>query len=610
MAVVTARNVRPADVSPGRRASEGNVSLAFGASAARALHFAPGVAAPVRTTDELLGLLHPEDRAGFAALLAWVRQQAGESARLWCRLARADGEWIHVLARIRAAGGRVTIEVELDDAASARRAEAQIRQILEEAGLVAVVDCGGEIVYANSALARMLGYASLIELRAMGAQDHVHPGDREMVAARREARLAGRNAPDSYEFRMVRKDGSSFWVDCHTSLVTWNGRPASLAWLIDVTDRKRMQEALSRTEKLFGAIFDSSPAMLALSRADDGRFIEVNRAFLRGLGYRREELLGRTEREVGILLDAEAGRRICRGSADEEIIAAVKTRSGEVRQFAFSSQPIRVADLDMLLTVAHDVTARLQHEEELRESKRAAELANRAKSEFLAHMSHELRTPLNAIIGFSDIIAEQIYGPVTVPKYLEYARDVRGSGEHLLQIINDLLDLSKLEAGKQELHESVFVIEAVVERAMRLVQGRATTAGLAIAVEIEPGLPRVRADERLMIQMLTNLLSNAVKFTPPGGSVTVRAGIGAEGTFQLAVQDTGVGMTPEGIEVALTPFGQVENAFARQHQGTGLGLPLVRALADLHGGNLRVESELGRGTTVTIELPAERLVGG
>jgi PAS domain S-box-containing protein len=554
----------------------------------------------------VLALLHRDDRACFAQVLRWTRAAPGESARLLVRLNRSAGEPVSVIARIAVgASGMAHVEIQLDDAAAARRAEAQIRQVVEGAQQAAVVTVGSRIAYSNPALARMLGFRSLEELRADGSSfDRVHPDDRATVVRRALARPAGQNPSDRYDFRLCRADGTVIWVAAYISQVTWNGQPASLAWLIDITDRKRTKEALLRSEKLFGTVFQASPAMLTLSRLDDGRFIDVNESFLRTLGFMREDVIGRSERELGIFHDREVYRRLGRGVNREEILAEVRTRDGQDRSFAFSSEILRSADRDMLLTVAIDVTDRRRSEAVLRRSQQAAELANRAKSEFLANMSHELRTPLNAIIGFSEVIAGEMYGPAGEPRYAEYARDIQRSGQHLLRIINDLLDLSKVESGKQELHETEIGLAELIAASIRLVQPRATAAGLTLAVEVPDGLPQLRADARLLKQLLINLLSNAVKFTPKG-SVSVRAGL-HDGAISIAVADTGIGMSAREIELALAPFGQVDSGLSRKHEGTGLGLPLARAFAELHGGQLEVLSTPGAGSTMTVRFPPER----
>ena len=245
--------------------------------------------------------------------------------------------------------------------------------------------------------------------------------------------------------------------------------------------------------------------------------------------------------------------------------------------------------------------------EDLAATRDAAIYANHAKSQFLAHMSHEIRTPLNAILGFSEVIGSELLGPVTPPKYREYAGDIHKSGAHLLELITDILDLAKIEAGKLELQDGEVDVPHAVDASLRFVKERANDAGVALRTEIDAGLPVLRADERMTKQMLINLLTNAVKFTPNGGQVTVLATLDRLGALRLSVRDTGVGIAAKDLPKVLESFGQADNSRAGVTEGTGLGLPLVKSMIEMHGGTLEIESEVDAGTTVTICFPSDRL---
>jgi signal transduction histidine kinase len=245
--------------------------------------------------------------------------------------------------------------------------------------------------------------------------------------------------------------------------------------------------------------------------------------------------------------------------------------------------------------------------EAMREAKEAAESANLAKSEFLTTMSHELRTPLNAILGFSDMMANEVIGPLGDARYRSYAKDIHDSGSHLLALINEILDLSKSVAGKLELAEDPVDARLIVEAVCRIVQPRIAEATLTLAMHLPPAPVVLRCDERKLMQMLLNLLSNAYKFTSPGGRIDCGLSVDAAG-IRFVVSDDGIGIPADELDRVVQPFAQVDSSLSRRHDGTGLGLALVKAMAELHGGSLRLESAVGKGTTATVTLPLDRLM--
>jgi cell cycle sensor histidine kinase DivJ len=255
-----------------------------------------------------------------------------------------------------------------------------------------------------------------------------------------------------------------------------------------------------------------------------------------------------------------------------------------------------------IVAVTRDISERKNHERALIAARDAAEEANRAKSHFLANMSHELRTPLNAVIGFSEVMTHEMFGPVGSPRYLEYARLINESGSHLLALINGILDMSKIEAGKFDLTEEAFDLVEVADQAAHFVKLQADRKGVVLKLGIAADAHTIFADKRAVKQIVMNLLSNGVKFTPRGGEVRVLAMRRANG-IEIAVSDTGMGIAPEDVKRLGRPFEQVEGAHTRTQEGTGLGLALVKAISAMHGGEAKIESKLGEGTTVRVFLP-------
>jgi PAS domain S-box-containing protein len=399
-----------------------------------------------------------------------------------------------------------------------------------------------------------------------------HPDDRQRFGAYLEAQRSD-TGRSSLDFRIVRSDGDVRWITAESELVLdESGRPLSIVHAFkDVTDLWAAENREREAKARFDAI------------------------------RRRLEQAVETMEHGFALFDRE-GNQILRNSRYVDV---------DGPRSEFETAPGRWIKHDQSVTltgdVVHvqtDISALKQNELALAATQISLETANRAKNDFLAHMSHELRTPLNAIIGFSEMIASALVGPLSA-RYRDYATDVQSSGQHLLAIINDILDLSKIEAGRLELQETTVVLAELIEACRRMVVERAEVAG--VRLEIQPTDVFLRADELRLKQVLLNLLSNAVKFTPKGGRVSVTTAITSAGEVAIAVSDTGIGMRTEDIPRALEPFGQVTDSARHPRQGTGLGLPLAVCLTELHHGRLSVESVPGHGTTATVTLPAERV---
>jgi PAS domain S-box-containing protein len=395
----------------------------------------------------------------------------------------------------------------------------------------------------------------------------------------------------------------------------------------DVTERRQAQDALRRSEQRLREALESFSDGLALFDRDD-RLVLCNRRY-------RDMWPGHTEIARPGAAFADMVRAVALSGGLRNPIADIEAHVAAIVNFHqhppatreialkdgrwFQVTDRATAEGGIVVTCT-DITALKEREDSLRRTgreamraKEAAENASRSKSDFLANMSHELRTPLNAVIGFSEIIKDALLGdgPDKAAHYRAYANDIHTSGRHLLSLINDILDMSKIEAGKLELVDEQVDVSHCIDASLLLVRERAREAGIALAVVVPDGLPRLRADLRKVKQVLINLLSNAVKFTKRGGQVTVEAVIDASGALVLRVADTGIGIRPEDIDKALAPFGQVDDGLARSYEGTGLGLTLTKSLVELHGGRLQIVSRCDKpptGTTVSAIFPASRVM--
>jgi PAS domain S-box-containing protein len=435
--------------------------------------------------------------------------------------------------------------------------------------------------------------------------DRMHPDDRPAVTAAVTAAMT-QGIPFSYRTRGFKPNGEMHLYDTHGDVERGpDGRIIAVLGVVqDVTAKVTAENALKESEATYRFMAEEASDIIVRHGAD-GRRTFVSPAVRRILGYEPAEMLKRGIYEGAHPDDIEHVKQVLadarRGSGAANYTYRVQHRDGHMvwleTHLRFVRNP-QTGTFDGAIAVSRDITERKRAEEELTGARERAEAANQTKSRFLANMSHELRTPLNAIIGFSDILGKEMFGPLGGERYLEYARLINESGTMLLDLINDLLDMSKIEAGKFELHYESFSAADVVASCVRLIEKRAEEKGVRINTEIEPANLCLRADHRAIKQILLNLLSNAVKFTNRGGSIDVNVRRG--GAFiAIEVRDTGVGIPAHVLPRLAQPFEQASSDASRQHGGSGLGLALVKSLTHLHGGDLRIASEEGRGTQVT-----------
>jgi PAS domain S-box-containing protein len=379
-----------------------------------------------------------------------------------------------------------------------------------------------------------------------------------------------------------------------------------------VADDSALQRERDDALLLLTSIFDVSEVGILVTD-HNRRIVKVNDSFVRIYGWNRNDLIGQDF--IGII--AEDERELARANHEDFIRGGIRT-SGEMKlcrknrseaNVLFTTATLELSQRRRFqVTTIMDITLRKQMEMSLRVAKEQADSANRAKSAFLANMSHELRTPLNAILGFSEMMIKETFGPIGHNKYGEYLNDIHMSARHLLEIINEVLDMSKIEAGKVDLDEQDIDLPGLIESVTRIMANRAFSNQLEIKEVVEAGLPVLRADPRLVRQILINLITNAIKYTQKAGTIEVIAQLGADGEMLIIVKDNGVGIPKNRIKEAMQPFGQISDPTrANEQQGTGLGLPLTKAMAKLHGGNLWLDSDEGQGTTVTVTFPKSRV---
>lgn len=385
--------------------------------------------------------------------------------------------------------------------------------------------------------------------------------------------------------------------------------------ITDIEKRRRAELAVREAEQKFRAIFENSISGIYQS-SPDGRFINVNSALAEIFGYESPEDLINSVTDISsqIYVNPKDRQDFLNRLLFEGRVSGIETevyrKDGSKIWIMQNARIVRSekGSVEYYEGSIYDVTERKQAETVMRQARIQAEISSRTRMEFLANMSHELRTPLNAVIGFSEIIKDEVMGPLNVPVYKEYAQDIYDSGNYLLKIISEILEVSKIETGNRDLNVNNFKVQKALKSCMVIMTARVEQAGVDLKFDLPDDLPELLAEELGFKQVMLNLIGNAIKFTPKGGKVAVTARVLETGEMEIDVVDTGIGMNEAEIKKAMEPFGKVDTTFSGMKEGTGLGLTIVDSLVRLHGGSFQLISEKGVGTTARVTMPASRVL--
>ena len=477
---------------------------------------------------------------------------------------------------------------------------------------VIAVDPDHRIVYWNPSAARIFGHdATDILGRELDTlvPTFLRNRHRQHVAAFETSDSRARVMHELREVSGQRRDGSLFPAEVTIVRGRWRGGAVIFAILRDVTEVKLRQAAVLASEQKYRAILQGSPEAILIADPTSGRLTEVNQAAARLFGCGVGDLVGLHQAELHPEDHREKFQQTFREHIEIGRVLVpdglIKRANGEIVPVEISASPVFFGGEMRLVGFFRDMSERVEHESQLRAALLRANAAVESKRMFLANMSHELRTPLNSVIGFSELINREIHGPHAHASYKEYGGIIKQSGEHLLSLVNDILDLSRIEAGRYWLDEENISLVEAAEEVHRMLATQIAKSGIVFDLEID-AVHRLLADRRAVKQMLVNLLSNALKFTPPGGHVRVETVEGDAGALVLRVRDTGAGIAPDRLPSLGEPFLAGADTYTKGSGGAGIGLSITKRLIELHGGRMAILSTLGSGTTVDLVFPEHR----
>ena len=498
---------------------------------------------------------------------------------------------------------------------SLQQAEKENRAIIDAVSdIIFETNTKGEILFLNGAWRKVTGFDAEQSME-QDLFSMLHPQDQK--TQKNDFMLMVKGQKQAYRSftRLRTSDGTFRAVEIAFSMIRQdrNRELRVVGSFTDVEERRRAERALSEAEKKYRAIVENAAGGI-YQLTPEGIYLSANPAMARILGYDTPEQILREIKNANTTLYCNT----------QERLSLIKKLHNEMQLFNHETQMrrkdgsviwvnenIRVVrdDTGNILyfegSIA-DITQRKESEIALKEAKINSDLANRAKSEFLANMSHELRTPLNSIIGFSEIIKDEVFGEIQPRSYWEYAKDINSSGQSLLTIINEILDISKIEAGERQLNESIVDLKDIVHACLDLLSGKIEKNDMQVIKALDD-VPKIIGEDIAVKQIFMNLISNAIKFTPSGGRLTISYDVSTKGELSVSFTDTGIGLDDAEISKALSPFGQADNELSRSNSGTGLGLTLVDALTKLHDGRFELFSEKGIGTTATVIFPVDRV---